>query len=71
MAFCFTSQMIIAGSGGGSALPLFKNILCISNNMKHAENIRVLSLGDCNIAQKRSRSPETGGLNYMHGPLFV
>jgi hypothetical protein len=26
MAFCFTSQMIIAGIGGGSALPLFKDI---------------------------------------------
>jgi hypothetical protein len=49
-AFCFTSQMIIAGIGGGSALPLFEDILCIGNNMKQAENIRVLSLGDCNIA---------------------
>jgi hypothetical protein len=50
MAFCFTSQMIIAGIGRGSALPLSKDILRISNNMKHAENIRGLSLGDCNIA---------------------
>jgi hypothetical protein len=50
MAFCFTSQMIIAGIGGRSVLPLFKDILHISNNMKQAENIWVLSLGDCNIA---------------------
>jgi hypothetical protein len=49
MAF-FTSQMIIAGIGGESALPLFKDILCINKNVKQAENIRVLSLGDCNIA---------------------
>jgi ABC-type enterobactin transport system permease subunit len=50
MAFCFTSKMIIAGVGGGSVLSLFKDLLCVSNNMKQAENIRVLSLGDCNIA---------------------
>jgi hypothetical protein len=50
MAFRFTSQMIIASIGGGSVLPLFKDILRISNNMKQAENIQVLSLGDCNIA---------------------
>jgi hypothetical protein len=36
--------------GRGSALPLFKKVLRISNNMKQAENIRVLSLGDYNIA---------------------
>jgi hypothetical protein len=45
--------------------------LCVSNNMKQAENIRVLSLGDCNIAGQWSRSLEAGGPNYMHGPLFV
>jgi hypothetical protein len=50
MAFYFTSQMIIADIGGGSALPLFKDILRISNNMKQAANIRALSLGDCNMA---------------------
>jgi hypothetical protein len=50
MAFYFTSQMIIAGIGGGSALPLFKDILGMNNNMKQAENILVLFLGDCNIA---------------------
>jgi hypothetical protein len=50
MAFCLTSQIIIAGIGGGSAMPLFKDILRISNNMKQTENIRVLSLGHCNIA---------------------
>jgi hypothetical protein len=50
MPFRFASQMIIAGIGGGSDLPLLKDILCISNNMKQAENIRVLSLGDGNIA---------------------
>jgi hypothetical protein len=50
MAFYFTSHMIITGIGGGSALPWFKDILRISNNTKQAENIRVLSLGDCNIA---------------------
>jgi hypothetical protein len=50
MAFCFTSQMIITGIGGGSALPLFKEILRINNNMKQVENTRVLSLGDCDIA---------------------
>jgi hypothetical protein len=33
--------MVIAGIGGGSALPLFKDILYISNNMKQAENIRI------------------------------
>jgi hypothetical protein len=42
--------MIIAGIGGGYALPLFKDILRIGNNMKQAENTRVLFLGDCNIA---------------------
>jgi hypothetical protein len=42
--------MIIASIGGGSALPLFKNILRIISNMKQAENILALSLGDCNIA---------------------
>jgi hypothetical protein len=42
--------MIIASVGEGSALPLFKDILRIINNMKQAENILVLSLGDCNIA---------------------
>jgi hypothetical protein len=41
--------MIIAGIGGGSALPLFKNILPPINNMKQAENIQVLSLSDYNI----------------------
>jgi hypothetical protein len=41
MAFCFTSQMIVAGIVGGFALPLFKDILRISNSMKQAENIRV------------------------------
>jgi hypothetical protein len=50
MGFYFISQMIIAGIGRGSAPPLFRDILRISNNMKKAENIRVLSLGDCNIA---------------------
>jgi hypothetical protein len=49
MAFCFTSRKTIAGIGGGSALPLFKDILHIGNNMEQAENIRVLSLGDGNI----------------------
>jgi hypothetical protein len=44
--------MIIAGIGGVSALPLFKGILPISNNVKHAENIRVLSLCDYNIVSK-------------------
>jgi hypothetical protein len=33
--------MIIAGIGRGSALPLFKDIFRISDNMKQAENIRV------------------------------
>jgi hypothetical protein len=42
--------MITAGIGRGSALLLFKDLLRISNTMKQAENIRVLSLGDCNIA---------------------
>jgi hypothetical protein len=42
--------MIIAGIEGGPALPLFKDILRISNNMKQAENSRVLFLGGCNIA---------------------
>jgi hypothetical protein len=42
--------MIIASIGGGSTLPLFKEILRISNNMKHAGNIGVLCLGDRNIA---------------------
>jgi hypothetical protein len=41
--------MTIAGIVGGSALPLFKDILHISDNMKQAENIRVLSSGDCHI----------------------
>jgi hypothetical protein len=41
--------MIIAGIGGGSVLPLFTNILRTSNNMKQAENTRILSLDDCNI----------------------
>jgi hypothetical protein len=41
MAFCFASQMTIVGIDGGPALPLFKDILRISNNMKQAENIRV------------------------------
>jgi hypothetical protein len=50
MAFCFASQMIVAGTGEGSALPLFKDILWISNNIKQAENTRVLFLGDCTIA---------------------
>jgi hypothetical protein len=50
MTFCFTPQMTIAGIGGRSALPLFKDILRLSNNMKQAENIRVLSFGDCTIA---------------------
>jgi hypothetical protein len=45
MTFYFTSQMTIAGTGGGSALPLFKDVLRISNGMKQAKNIRVLSLG--------------------------
>jgi hypothetical protein len=42
--------MIIAGIGGGSALPLFKDILRISNYLKQAENIWVLFLSGCNIA---------------------
>jgi hypothetical protein len=50
---------------------LFKDILRISNNMKQTENIRVLSLGHCNIAWQRSRSPEAGGPNYMNGRLFM
>jgi hypothetical protein len=50
MVFCFISEMIIEGIGRGSALPLFKNILRVSNDMKQVENLRVLSLGDCNIA---------------------
>jgi hypothetical protein len=45
--------------------------LRVSNNMKQAENIRVLSLDDCNIAWKWSRSAEAGEPNYMHGPLFM
>jgi hypothetical protein len=50
MAFCFTSQMVIEGTGRGSTLPLFKDILRISNDMKQVENFPVLSLGDCNVA---------------------
>jgi hypothetical protein len=42
--------MIVPGIGGGSVSPSFKHILRVSNNMKQAENIRVLSLDDCNIA---------------------
>jgi hypothetical protein len=42
--------MIIAGTGGGFAPPLFKDTLGISNNTKQVENTRALSLGGCNIA---------------------
>jgi hypothetical protein len=42
--------MIIAGIARGFSLLLFKDILSISNNKSQAENIRVLSLGDCNVA---------------------
>jgi hypothetical protein len=34
------------GIGAGSGLPLFKDILHVSNNMEQAENIKVLSMGD-------------------------